>query len=78
MAFKQRGDKGAWAGLGKSIPNTYSDTLIDDAPDSKRWHSPIGACAYWPYKPKIPGPHGIAHMWAKTGVKKVYLYVLAF
>ena len=76
MAFKKRGDLGAWGGLGKSILNTYSDTLIDDAPYSKKWHGAIGACAYWPYKAKIPGPHGIAHPWAKTGVTKVYLYVL--
>ena len=66
---------GAWAGLGKSISDTYSDTLIDDAPDSKYWHGALGACAYWPYKPKIPGPHGTAHSWARGGVTKVDLYV---
>ena len=75
LDFKKNGVTSAWAGLGKSISNTYSEVLIDDAPTSRRWHCAIGACGYWPRKPRIPGPHGIAHSWAVSGVTKVELYV---
>ena len=71
LAFKTNGVRKAWAGLGKSTDNSYSVTLIDDAPAGKNWHSAIGSCAYWPGKPKIPGPVGVGH-----GINVVNLYVL--
>merc|ERR1711879_1064272 len=72
LAFKTNGIGGAWAGLGKSSSNKYSEVLIDDAPAYKNWHSAIGSCAYWPGKPKIPGPRGGNGQWPIT---KVNLYV---
>ena len=62
---------------GQTVPDESSEleavlvTLIDDAPAGKNWHSAIGSCAYWPGKPKIPGPVGVGH-----GINVVNLYVL--
>ena len=69
LAFQTNGIGGAWAGLGKSSTISYEETLIDDSPAYKNWHSAIGACAYWPGKPKIPDPRG------GKGITKVNLYV---
>ena len=68
LEFTVNGIGGAWAGLGKS--SSDMEVLIDDAPAYKNWHSAIGACAYWPGKPKIPGPRG------ENGITKVNLYVM--
>ena len=68
LEFTVNGIDAAWAGLGKS---TSDKVLIDDAPAYKDWFSAIGACAYWPGKPKIPGPRA-----APTGITKVNLYVM--
>ena len=73
LSFKTNGARGAWAGLGKSTSNSYSETLIDDSPAAKNWHSAIGSCAYWPGKPKIPGPVGVPP--SNTGINVVNLYV---
>ena len=56
LDFTKNGAGGAWAGLGKSSSISYDETLIDDSPAAKNWHCAIGSCAYWPGKPKIPGP----------------------
>ena len=69
LQWKTNGVAKPWAGLGKSISNTYADVLIDDAPASRTWYCAIGATAYWPMKPKIPGPH------RARAVTKVDLYV---
>ena len=76
LAFKTNGVRGAWAGLGKSTDNSYSVTLIDDSPAEKNWHSAIGSCAYWPAKPKIPGPVGVPP--TNAGINVVNLYVSQF
>ena len=70
LAFKTNGIGHAWAGLGKSSSNKYSEVLIDDAPAYMNSHCAIGACAYWPGKPMIPGPRG------ENGITKVNLYVM--
>ena len=75
LTFKKNGDYAPWIGLGKTRLDSYSEVLIDDAPSSKKWHSAIGACADWPYKPRFPGPNGRTSPWASRGVTIVELYV---
>ena len=69
LEFQTNGIGAAWAGLGKSSSDTYEEVLIDDTPAYQNWHCAIGACAYWPGKPTIPGPRG------ENGITKVNLYV---
>ena len=70
LSFKTNGARGAWAGLGKS---NHGRTLIDDSPAASNWHSAIGSYAYWPQKPKIPGPLGVPP--GNNGINVVNLYV---
>ena len=70
LTFETNGYKGGeWAGLGKNIS---WGTLIDDTPSQVNWHCAIGARAYWPNKPKIPGPAGQI----PNGITDVELFVL--
>ena len=73
LSFKTNGARRAWAGLGKSNHNGKRETLIDDSPAARNWHSAIGSYAYWPQKPKIPGPIGVPP--GNKGINVVNLYV---
>ena len=75
LDFTINGARGAWAGLGKSSPISYAETLIDDSPAARNWHCAIGSCAYWPGKPLIPGPTPVNEGIQKSGISKVVLYV---
>ena len=74
LNFTRNGAGGSWVGLGKSSSISYSETLIDDSPAAKNWHTAIGSCAYWPRKPQIPGPTP-ANTGFPSGISEVVLYV---
>ena len=75
LDFTRNGAGGAWAGLGKSSPISYAETLIDDSPAARNWHCAIGSCAYWPGKTLIPGPTPVNEGIQKSGISEVVLYV---
>ena len=70
LDWTENGDRKPWRGLGKVGSNSFGTTLIDDAPESTNWFCAIGAFAYWPVSPKIPGPNTIG-----GGISEVILYV---
>ena len=74
LDFTINGARGAWAGLGKSSSNSYAETLLDDSPAARNWHCAIGSCAYWPGKPKIPGPSP-GNKGFPSGITEVELYI---